>query len=196
MLYNHEITGTKVTRVEYRGAECKNITRVRVKRDSLEQREALAQSRHVSEQRMNALFNKAKNLANKQRSNVAGDGIRSSCRSGDGTNSVGGDDTSDGDGEPPHRPLLLVTPAVPLQLYSYQSASSILCCAVQTLYNKVNSGAIPTPLKTLVGPRFTQDHIQQIILGATSAAAPALIAPKRSAGRPRIALITGKGGAK
>ena len=196
MLYKHEITGIKVTRVEYRGA---GLTRVRVKRNSVEHRVALAQSRCVSQQRMDAIFNKAQRLGRQRQprvvqSNVAGEGIRSSCRSGDGNNSVDGNDTSDGDGEPPHRPLLLVTPAVPLQLYSYQSASVILCCAVQTLYNKVNSGAIPAPLKTLVGPRFTQDQIQQIIHGVP---APAItVAPIiRKVGRPRIAAVVGKGGA-
>ena len=204
MLYKHEITGIKVTRVEYRGSDCKNITRVSVKRTSLEHREALAQSRHVSEKRMNAIFNKAKRLGRQRQprvvqSNVAGEGIRSSCRSGDGNNSVDGNDTSDGDGEPPHRPLLLVTPAVPLQLYSYQSASVVLCCAAQNLYNKVNAGAIPSPLKTLVGPRFTQDQIQQIIHGVPAPApAPAITVARiiRKAGRPRIALVAGKGSAK
>jgi hypothetical protein len=196
MLYNHEITGTKVTRVEYRGA---GLTRVRVKRNSVEHRVALAQSRHASEKRINALFNnKSKRLGSQRQPrgvqrNVAGEGIRSSRRSGDGNNSVGCNDTSDGDGEPPHRPLLLVTPAVPFQLNSYQAASVILCCAVQTLYNKVNSGNIPTPLKTSVGPRFTQDQIQRIIDGAAPAitAAPPIV---RKAGRPRIiALVAGKG---
>lgn len=105
-----------------------------------------------------------------------GAAVRSSAASGDSPSDS--DDSSDG--EPPR-------PRIISRLYSYQSAAVLLDCSVQTLYNQVNTGRIPAPIKTAVGPRFSQEQLEQIIAGVRlEVAAPAPL--KNKAGRPRIAL--------
>ena len=105
-----------------------------------------------------------------------GAAVRSSAASGDSPSDS--DDSSDG--EPPR-------PRIISRLYSYQSAAVLLDCSVQTLYNQVNTGRIPAPIKTAVGHRFSQEQLEQIIAGVRlEVAAPAPL--KNKAGRPRIAL--------
>jgi hypothetical protein len=108
--------------------------------------------------------------------------VRSSAASGDSPSSD--DDSSDG--EPP-RPRICIS-----QLYSYQSAAVILDCSVQTLYNQVNIGRIPAPLKTAVGPRFSQEQLAQIVAGVRPepAVAPVPAPAKKKVGRPRLYVAT------
>lgn len=110
-----------------------------------------------------------------------GAAVRSSAASGDSPSS---DESSDG--EPPR-------PRIPSQLYSYKSAAVILDCSVQTLYNQVNIGRIPAPLKTSIGPRFSQEQLEQIIAGVRPASVvpvPVPTATAKKAGRPRLYVAT------
>ncbi len=95
----------------------------------------------------------------------------------------GGSDDGDGGGSDPD-------PERPQQLFSYGSLSQLIDCSVKTLRNKVCAGALPHPIQTIAGPRFTLAQVQQILAGTTT---PAPEAP-RPRGRPRIA-GQGKGGA-
>ena len=115
-----------------------------------------------------------------------------SRRQASGTKS--GSDDPDGDGgdggiggEPP-------APARPVaqqQLWSYRSFAQILDLAENTVRNRVSAGTLPPPLKTAVGPRFTPGHLEQILHPAhRNAATP------RGRGRPRIAQVLGKRGAR
>lgn len=74
--------------------------------------------------------------------------------------------------------------------YSYTSTAQLLNCSVQTLRNKVSLGSIPRPIKTKIGPRFTADQIQSILIPPPrSSLSPHL--PKGRRGRPRIAAQRG-----
>lgn len=86
-------------------------------------------------------------------------------------------DSSDGDGgdgEPPRQ-----------QYFTYASFAQLVDCTTRTLYNKVSTGQFPKPLKTAFGPRFTQQHLDSILVK------PA----QKGRGRPRIADQLGRGGA-
>ena len=119
-----------------------------------------------------------------------GAAVRSSAASGD---SPPDDDADSSDGEPPR-------PRTTPQLYSYQSAAVILDCSVQTLYNQVNTGRIPAPFKTAVGPRFSQEQLEQIVAGVRPdpeivVPVPVPTATAKKVGRPRIALAAAGGAA-
>lgn len=111
-----------------------------------------------------------------RRTRQGGSASRSSAASGDGNP----------DPEPePERSLL--------QLFSFVSAAAILDCSPQTLRNKVCRGLIPAPIRTAVGPRFTQDQLSQITTPTKPIPIPADV--RRKVGRPRLASAAGKGGA-
>jgi hypothetical protein len=129
------------------------------------------------------------NLAIARRQSLAATARRASRQHGGSapraaTRTASGAEDGDGDGggDPPA--------AQPQQLYSYASAAQILDCAVETLRNKACLGLIPRPLQTAVGPRFSDAQIRQMILAGTLPPAP------RPRGRPRLAPVAGKGGAR
>ncbi len=110
--------------------------------------------------------------SNPRRTRHRGAATRASVRSGDSN-------TAEPEPEPDrhHR------------LYSFKSLAHLLDCAAKTLRNKVSSGAIPRPIPTISGPRFTSEQVGQILSGTTP---DVVVAPKRGKGRPRIA-ASGKG---
>ncbi|WP_215843666.1 hypothetical protein HHS34_007295 [Acidithiobacillus montserratensis] len=71
------------------------------------------------------------------------------------------------------------------QLYTAAQAAAKVACHVGTIRNLASSGKIPKPIQTLVGPRYTDEHIRTILAGKT--------ASKRPRGRPRIVPL-GDGG--
>ncbi|PKY11513.1 hypothetical protein B1757_04690 [Acidithiobacillus marinus] len=88
-------------------------------------------------------------------------------------------DGGDGDGGDP--------PLQAQRLYTYAQLAVLVSCAEKTLRNKVSNGQFPRPIKTLFGPRFTDEHFQLAL------SPPPQI--KRGKGRPRVAQNTGgKGG--
>lgn len=90
------------------------------------------------------------------------------------TEKSGSSDDGPGDPEPPRQ-----------QYFTYASFAQLVDCTTRTLYNKVSTGQFPRPVKTAFGPRFTQQHLDSVILK------PA----QKGRGRPRIAQSLGKGGA-
>lgn len=106
-----------------------------------------------------------------------------------------GKSSDDGGGEPPRPrslkpnsvggcPMSTPITATP-QLYTAAQAAAKVACHTGTIRNLASSGKIPKPIQTLVGPRYTDDHIQIILAGKT--------ASKRPRGRPRI-VPRGSGG--
>ncbi len=77
----------------------------------------------------------------------------------------------------------------PLQLYTFKEFAILAGCAAKTIQNKVSSGAIPRPIQTLFGPRFTLQQVQALLSDIGSGPAVA----KRPRGRPRIANSLSKG---
>lgn len=104
------------------------------------------------------------------------------------------DDSDGGDGEPPRKFLfaaLCRNPLLDQQYHTYKNAAKKIDCSVQTLRNLVSAGKIPPPLKTAVGPRFSEQQLLDII--SPPAKKTEQKQQKRPRGRPRIAMA--KGGA-
>lgn len=88
-------------------------------------------------------------------------------------------DGGDGDGGDP--------PLQAQRLYTYAIFSDLVSCSEKTLRNKVSNGQFPGPIKTLFGPRFTDEHLRLAL--------SPLPHPKRGKGRPRVGQHAGgKGG--
>lgn len=112
------------------------------------------------------------------------DGSRSSAASGDGND--------ESDGSDPERRL---------QTYDQAAFASLLCISKKTLQNiycktpHLLPHAIHVPGAR--GPRWTQAAIQEWLNSRPSHTSKTLpVVGKRKAGRPRIAFVAGKGGAK
>ncbi|MGE4531626.1 MAG: hypothetical protein AB7C98_09930 [Acidithiobacillus sp.] len=90
------------------------------------------------------------------------------------------DDSDGGDGEPPR----------PLPFYSYKTLAKLLDCSEKTLRNQASAGKLPRPIQTIVGPRFTQEHLQNLIYPTKKSEQNPSI---KKRGRPRI--IQTQGGA-
>jgi hypothetical protein len=72
------------------------------------------------------------------------------------------------------------------EFYSYEDVAKMLHCATKTIRNLAYRGSIPMPARSLVGPRYTQDQLDEVlekVMHGKSAPPPV----KRGRGRPRIA---------
>lgn len=111
--------------------------------------------------------------------------VRSSAKSGDSN------DDADPDPEPERRPNSLLDQA---------SLASYLCISkhtVQNLYSKTPHLLPPAiHIPGARGPRWTPESVQEWLSGRPrhTPPAPVVVAPKRKAGRPRIAALRGNGG--
>lgn len=118
------------------------------------------------------------------------EGTRSSAASGDSND-------GDSDPEPERNPQ-----QNPLQLLDQQSLAALLCISKKTLQNQYSVAPYTLPEAIQIpharGPRWTIQAVQDWLANRpkhTQTLAP--VAPKRKAGRPRIAaVIAAKGGAK
>jgi hypothetical protein len=88
-----------------------------------------------------------------------------------------GDGASDPDRSPPH--------SLPRQLYTFKEVACYTKINHRSLRNAVAAGRVPAPIQTLFGPRFTDEHLYQIVQGIGPQ--PETEPPKRRLGRPRIA---------
>ena len=116
------------------------------------------------------------------------EGTRSSAASGDGN-------SDDPDPETERNPQH------PLYLFDQQSLADLLCIAKKTLQNTYSNTPHELPAAIQIpharGPRWTIQAVQDWLANRpkhTQKLAP--VVPKRKAGRPRIAQVVAKGGAK
>ena len=122
------------------------------------------------------------------RAHQRGASSRSSVASGDGN-------SDDVDPEPERRSQPSLT------LYDQASLADLLCINKKTLQNQYSVAPHTLPKAISIpgarGPRWTPKSVQEWLSERpqhTSKSAP--VAPRKRVGRPRIALVAGKGGAQ
>ncbi|QQD72298.1 hypothetical protein [Acidithiobacillus ferrivorans] len=172
----------------------RNDALTRAQLDYLQRQAALRATRiykEVSKLNLEAVLSRSPKKASAGRlGRRAGDGTRSSAKSGDGN------DDGDSDPDPERRP------SSSFHLYDQSALAALLCISKHTLQNLYSKTPHLLPKAISIpgarGPRWTPESVQEWLNNRpkhTSTPAP-VAAPKRKAGRPRIALTAVKGGAQ